>query len=148
MIREVLSNPHYHMNEAQKKTLKPHVATYETLLDKKIPLERKQALLKKSGHRFLPTFREIYKTQRSNHNTAKTQRSNHNTAYRVPKDCPVCNRKQLKRLANHLAQVHHLSARERYRVLRDVRHGINRDYDQRDQVSATRETGTSDGGDH
>lgn len=132
MIREVLNNPRYHMSESQKKTLKPHMATYETLLDKKIPLERKQALLEKSGHLFLPTFREIYKTP----------------VYRVPKDCPICNRKQLKRLANHLAQVHHLSGRERYRVLRDVRHGLSRDYDQRDQVSATRETGTSDGGDH
>ena len=115
VIGNVLHNPAFtnRIKSHQAQVIDQHKAKFKTLLDKRIALDRKRALLLKHGHLFMPTLLEII----GDH--IKTLLPQH----RNKRNCPLCEKKDLVKLSNHLKQVHNLTGRERILVLR---HGFRR----------------------
>ena len=110
VIANVLHNSAFrnHINERHTRVIDQHKATFKTLLDKKVELDRKSSLLRQHGHLFMPTLLEIIGDQ------IKTLLPQH----RNKKNCPLCDKKALVKLSNHLKQVHKLTGTDRKRILR------------------------------
>ena len=105
VMLNALENSDYSVNMTQKykSKLKPYIKTYKKLLDKKIPLKKKYPMLQKAGHEYIPTFLKILVDDV--YDCIPTGKGK-----RIPLDCPLCNKKGLVRLANHLTQKHSIKA--------------------------------------
>ena len=98
MIGNVLENEAYEDRIIKREVLQRYGSTYTTLMDRKVPLQKKKKLLQKAGYIYLPIFLEIVG---DDVDEFAPKEVNHTL-----KDCPLCNTKRLKRLPNHLRQVH------------------------------------------
>ena len=110
VIANVLNNSLFanRISESHTAVIDQHQATFKTLLDKGVALERKRTLLRQQGHLFMPTFLEIIGDQ------IKSLLPQH----RNKKNCPLCDTKNLIKLSNHLKQIHNLTGDNRKRLLR------------------------------
>ena len=102
IIGTIIENQDYGIHD--EATLTRYVSTFRKLLDKEIPLKDKKELLQKAGHVYLPIFLNIIGSNTSEF--APRERK------RVTQDCPICNSKNLKKLSNHLRQVHGIHDRK------------------------------------
>lgn len=96
------------INERHTRVIDQHKDTFKTLLDKEVELDRKISLLRQHEHLFMPTLLEIIGDQ------IKDLLPQH----RNKKNCPLCDKKALVKLSNHLKQVHKLTGTARKRLLR------------------------------
>ena len=102
IIGTIIENQDYDSDD--EAILTRYSSAFRKLLDKKIPLKEKKQLLQKGGHVYLPIFLNIIGSNTSNF--APQERK------RVTRDCPICNSKNLKKLSNHLRQVHGIHDRK------------------------------------
>ncbi len=102
IIGTIIENQDYGSDD--ETILTRYTSTFRKLLDKKVPLKEKKELLQKAGHVYLPIFLNIIGPNTSNF--APKERK------RVSRDCPICNSKNLKKLSNHLKQVHDIHDRK------------------------------------
>ena len=123
VIGNVVKNKNFNkrINSQHRRLLKPYLKTYEKLLNDDIKLKDKLTLLKRSGHVYLPTFLEIIGEDIIQCTPEQPTRKTY--------DCPLCPKKNLKRLANHLRCVHQSSPTNSRRLLRKLR------YDRKDEDS-------------
>jgi len=100
IIGNVLENETYADRIIKRDVLLRYTDTYTTLLDRRVPLQTKKKLLQKAGYIYLPIFLEIVDDDVEDFIPKEVNRR--------LKDCPVpgCRSKRLKRLPNHLRQVH------------------------------------------
>ena len=110
VIYNVLTNKTYHISPEEKGVLKPFTSIYHKLLDKNNTLAKKKLLLQQDGDTYLPTFLEIIDEDIYSLLPKKPIRRR--------KKCPIC-KSVVKRLPNHLGQVHHLNKNERQEYQRD-----------------------------
>ena len=103
VIRNVIDNPDFKdcILPHHKRILKPYQNTFAKLLDDKVKLTDKRKLLQRDGEEYLPTFLEIIGNQLDDCIPRQENRKR--------KDCPLCGKKNLVKLSNHLADIHHLS---------------------------------------
>ena len=81
-----------------------YLSTYKTLLDKGEPMKLKKALLQKNGHKYLPMFLDSVSEDLDDFIPRDRDRTR--------RDCAVCGKKGLKKLSNHLKQVHGIEDRK------------------------------------
>ena len=98
VIGNVIEDEAYDDRIIKRDVLTRYGDTYTTLMDRKVPLQKKKKLLQKAGYIYLPIFLEIVGDDVDEF----TPRVVNHTL----KNCPLCNTKRLKRLPNHLRQVH------------------------------------------
>jgi len=120
VIGNVLENETYEDRIIKRQVLQRYASTYATLLDREVPLKEKKKLLQKAGYVYLPIFLEIVGDDVEEF-APKEQG-------RTLKDCPVpkCRSKQLKKLSNHLHDVHRIQNRKEW--LQQAKE-INEEYD-------------------
>jgi len=108
IIGNVLENETFEDRIIKRDILSRYTDTYTTLLDRKVSLKEKQKLLQKSGYIYLPIFLEIVGDD--------VDAFLPNKVNRTLKDCPVagCRSKRLKRLSNHLNNVHKIKDRKHW----------------------------------
>lgn len=143
VMLNALGNSAYSVNITQKykNKLKPYMKIYKKLLDKKIPLKKKYSWLRKSGHEYIPTFLQILGDDV--YDCIPTGKGK-----RVPLDCPLCNKKGLIRLANHLTQKHNIRGIEKKELLKKARDASDTNYDTGDESIASTGTRESDESDY
>ena len=95
----VIENENYEKND----TLVRYVPTFRKLLDKQIPLTQRKQLLLKAGHIYIPILLDIIGDDMQEFEPRYKKRSE--------RDCPLCKSKGLKKLSNHLKQVHGVKER-------------------------------------
>ena len=100
VIGNVIENETYEGRIIKREVLRQYASTYTTLLDRRVPMKEKKKLLQKAGYVYIPIFLEIVGDDVEDFTPKEDKRKR--------KDCPVCNTKGLKRLPNHLRQVHGL----------------------------------------
>ena len=100
IIGNVLETDTYNDDIIKRKVLSKYRRAYSDLLDRDVPLYEKKKILQKAGHVYLPIFLEIVGDD--------VEKFEPKQQIRTLKDCPVhkCKSKQLKKLSNHLKQVH------------------------------------------
>jgi len=105
IIGNVLENKTYKDRIIKRKVLSKYSCTYEDLLNRGVPLHEKKKILKKAGHVYVPIFLEIVGDD--------TEEFAPKEQSRTLKDCPVpkCKSKRLKKLSNHLHDVHGINDR-------------------------------------
>ena len=101
IIGTIIENQDYDSHD--ETILTRYTSTFRKLLDKKIPLKEKKELLQKRSHVYLPIFLNIIGSNTSNFEPQERNR--------VSRNCPLCN-KNLKKLSNHLKQVHGINDRK------------------------------------
>ena len=108
VIGNVIENEAYEDRIIKRQVLQRYASTYATLLDREVPLKEKKKLLQKAGYVYLPIFLEIVGDDVEEF-IPKEQG-------RTLKDCPVpkCRSKQLKKLSNHLNDVHRIKNRKEW----------------------------------
>ncbi len=104
-VKEIktLLNVMWHVLQSEQVERK-YLYTYKTLLDKGVTMTVKKALLQKNGHKYLPMFLDSVSEDLDDfipRDRVRTRR-----------DCTVCNKKGLKKLSNHLKQVHGIEDRK------------------------------------
>ena len=102
VIGNVLDDYQYDMMD-HLHVLRKFTSTFMRLLDKEIPLYRKKSMLQRQGYKYLPIFLEIIGEDLEPFEPKERKRR--------LKDCPVCGKERLKRLANHLREVHKITDR-------------------------------------
>ena len=102
IIGTIIENQDYDSHD--ETILTRYTSTFRKLLDEKVPLKEKKELLQKRGHVYLPIFLSVIGS-----NTSKFEPQERK---RVTRDCPICNSKKLKKLSNHLKQVHDIQDRK------------------------------------
>ena len=127
IIGNVLHNPQFRMTAQQKRTLKPHAATYKFLLNRKVSPEAKKRVLRKKGATFLPTFLDVVGDDLQLFLPREVNRKR--------KNCPVCGKKNLLKLSNHLGRVHNLKGEERKEKLQEAEYGFDSADDQGNESS-------------
>ena len=115
VMKNVLDNPAFKDSilPEHKKVLKPYLQTIAKLVDKKVTLSEKIKILQKSGHVYLPTSLEIIDDQLDNCKPKPVKRKR--------RDCPICDAEDLKRLPQHLSNVHGLSGHEKAKWLKKTK---------------------------
>ena len=98
IIGNVLETKTYKKKIIKRKVLSKYTGAYEDLLDRGVPLYKKKNILQKAGHVYVPIFLEIVGDD--------VEKFEPNEVNRTLRDCPMCKSKRLKRLPNHLRQVH------------------------------------------
>ena len=108
IIGNVIENDTYEDRIIKREVLLRYTSTYATLLDREVPMKEKKKLLQKKGYVYLPIFLEIAGDDIEEF-IPKVQN-------RTLKDCPVpkCKSKRLKKLSNHLKQVHDVNSTEKW----------------------------------
>jgi len=108
IVGNVLENKTYKNKIIKRKVLSKYSCAYEDLLDRKVPLHEKKRILQKTGYIYLPIFLEIVGDD--------TEQFEPNEQSRTLKDCPVpkCKSKRLKKLSNHLHDVHGINDRQEW----------------------------------
>ena len=112
IIVNVLENKIYQDQIINRALLSRYTDTYETLLDKTVPLKVKITALQKNGQKYLPTFLEIAGDNVDKFSPKEIKRT--------LKDCPLCKKKRFVKLSNHLYNVHHLT--DRKELLKKAKH--------------------------
>ena len=109
VIRNVIDNPAFkeRITTEHKNILKPYHSTFAKLLDDQVKLSTKRRLLQKDGDKYLPTFLDIIGDELNECEPIE----------RKKRTCPLCKKKNLFKLSNHLADMHHLSKEERKHYL-------------------------------
>jgi len=112
VIANVVLNPEYkdEITPEQKKLLRPYTATFDKLLDKRVPLAEKR-ILKKSGSKYMPIIMDTIGDEDLEY--CKPKKPN-----RKRRDCPMCDTVGLKRLAQHLTDMHGVTGAEKKEWLR------------------------------
>ena len=108
IIGNVLETDTYKKKIIKRKVLSKYTGAYEDLLDRGVPLYKKKKILQKAGPVYVPIFLKIV-----GYDTEKFEPKEVN---RRLKDCPVkgCRSKRLKRISNHLLQVHGIKNRKKW----------------------------------
>ena len=108
IIGNVLETNTYKKKIIKRKVLSKFTCAYEDLLDRKVPLHEKKRILEKTGYIYLPLFLKIVGDD--------TEKFEPKEVNRKLKDCPVkgCRSKRLKRISNHLNQVHGIKNRKKW----------------------------------
>ena len=108
VIGNVINNDTYEDRIIKRKVLQRYGDTYATLMDRKVPLQKKKKLLQKAGYIYLPIFLEIVGDDVDEFVPRVVKRK--------LKDChvPGCRSKRLKRIANHLHDVHGITDRQEW----------------------------------
>jgi len=106
IIGNVVETDRYIDDIIKPEVLSRYKSAYEDLLDIDIPLQERKKILQKAGHVYLPIFLEIVGDDAEIFEPKEVNRT--------LKDCPVhkCKSKQLKKLSNHLKQVHGIKDRK------------------------------------
>lgn len=109
VIMNVVKNPEINerISRKQRKMLEPYSSIIAKLVDKKVELKKKVKILKKSGHKYLPTFLSIIGEDLDDCQPAERRRRN----------CPLCDTENLAKLSNHLSDMHQLNREERQQYL-------------------------------
>ena len=112
VIMNVVKNPEINerISRKQRKMLEPYSSIIARLVDKKVDLKKKVKILKKSGHKYLPTFLSIIGEDLDDCAPKSPNRTR--------RDCPLCDAIDLKRLPLHLSHKHGLSGEEKREWLR------------------------------
>ena len=95
----IIENEDYEKND----TLARYVPTFRKLLDKQISLADRKQLLQKAGHIYVPILLDIIGDDMQEFEPRYRKRNE--------RDCPLCKSKGLKKLSNHLKQVHGIKER-------------------------------------
>jgi len=108
IIGNVLETKTYKKKIIKRKVLSKFRCAYEDLLDRKVPLHEKKRILQKTGYIYLPIFLDIVGDD--------TEQFEPKEQGRTLKDCPVpkCKSKRLKKLSNHLHDVHGINDRQEW----------------------------------
>ena len=108
IIGNVLESKTYKKKIIKRKVLSKFTCAYEDLLDRNVPLHEKKRILQKNGYIYLPIFLEIVGDD--------TEQFEPKEQGRTLKDCPVpkCKSKRLKKLSNHLHDVHGINDRQEW----------------------------------
>ena len=108
IIGNVLENKTYKDRIIKRKVLSKYPCAYDNLLDKGVTLHEKKKILEKAGYIYLPIFLEIVGDD--------TEQFEPKEQGRTLKDCPVpkCKSKRLKKLSNHLHDVHGINDRQEW----------------------------------
>ena len=138
----VLENNHFErrITTSYRKKLKPFMETYKMLMNEKVPLKQKLVILKKSGERYIPTFLKILGED-------AYDLISESSGKRRKRDCPICGKTDLVRLANHLSQKHKISGSEKKQLLlkqESENHASDKHYDSGDKVPSTGGEGEDD----
>ena len=141
----VLENSNFaqKINSCQRSKLKPYMKTYEKLLNKKIPLKQKFPILQKSGHKYIPTFLQILGND-AYECIPESSSSLRSSASRTPRDCPICGKKDLVRLANHLSQKHNITGSEKKRILQESKDASDKHNDSGNEIHSPERDGSDE----
>ena len=106
IIGNVVETDTYIEDIIKPEVLSRYTSAYEDLLDRDVPLQERKKILQKAGHVYLPIFLEIVGDD--------VEKFEPKEVNRTLRDCPVrgCKSKQLKKLSNHLKQVHGINDRK------------------------------------
>ena len=106
IIGNVLVTDTYKDDIIKPEVLSKYKRAYSYLLDRDTPLQERKKILQKAGHVYVPIFLEIVGDDLEIFEPKEVNRK--------LKDCPVpgCRSKQLKKLSNHLKQVHGIKERK------------------------------------
>ena len=106
IIGNVLETDTYEDDIIKPEVLSKYTSAYSQLFDRDVPLQDKKKIMQKAGHVYLPIFLDIIGDD--------VEKFEPQEVNRTLRDCPVrgCKSKQLKKLSNHLKQVHGINDRK------------------------------------